>query len=184
MDSVSLDRLRAMPELLSGAAKELPAAHVRVRAAGSFSFVEHAWHLADLEREGYGTRITRLLVEDEPDLPDFDGERIARERDYQRWEPDLALRLFAESRRVNLERLGALDETALRRSGRQVGVGIVCVTDIPRMMAAHDRSHVEELLELLSSIAPGLPALVGFEAYLAASPVASPGGRPDHPALA
>ena len=184
MDSVSLDRLRAMPELLSGAARDLPATHVRVRAAGSFSFVEHAWHLADLEREGYGTRITRLLGEDEPDLPDFDGERIARERDYQRWKPDLALQLFAEARRVNLERLTALDEAALRRRGRKAGAGVVCLADIPRMMAAHDRSHVEELLELLSSIARGLPVLAGLEAYLAANAAGSPAGGGGHPALA
>jgi DinB superfamily len=180
MDSMSLDRLWWMPELLRSAGMALPAADVRARAAGSFSFVEHAWHLADLEREGYGTRITRLLGEDEPELPDFDGDRIARERDYQRWEPDLALRLFAEARRVNLGRLAALDAAALGRRGRQVGVGVVYLADIPHMMAAHDRSHVDELLELLSSIAPGLPVLAALGAYLAASPAASPSGGRSH----
>jgi hypothetical protein len=62
---------------------------------------------------------------------------------------------------------------------------VVCLADIPRMMAAaHDGSHVEELLELFSSIAPGLPVLAGLEAYLPASPVASPASRRHHTALA
>jgi len=39
---------------------------------GAFCPVEHCWHLADLEREGYGVRIQRLLRENQPLLRDFD----------------------------------------------------------------------------------------------------------------
>jgi len=49
----------------------------------SLSPVEQCWHLAELEREGFGARIRRLLDEAEPFLPDFDGARLARERDYR-----------------------------------------------------------------------------------------------------
>ena len=77
-----LRNLSAMPVILAEAFEGLSADEGRVAGADGFSPVEQCWHLADLEREGYGVRIRRLLVEDEPALPDFDGERVARERDY------------------------------------------------------------------------------------------------------
>src|SRR5687768_17495688 len=49
----------------------------------AFSPVEHCWHLADLEREGYAVRIRRLREEANPWLSDFKGARIARERNYK-----------------------------------------------------------------------------------------------------
>jgi hypothetical protein len=71
-----------MPALLREVAAALDETARRRRpAGGGFAIVEHAWHLADLEREGYGARISRLLAETAPALPDFDGDRIARERE-------------------------------------------------------------------------------------------------------
>jgi hypothetical protein len=76
--------LESTPALVARAAAELDASQVhRVPATGIFSLVEHVWHLADLEREGYEVRIRRILTEDEPSLSDFEGERIARERRYR-----------------------------------------------------------------------------------------------------
>jgi len=48
--------------------------------AGSFSPVEQVWHLADLEREGFGVRIRRLQTEAKPHLPDFNGTKVAHGR--------------------------------------------------------------------------------------------------------
>ena len=74
-----LAELSAMPHVLETAFGCLPAADVALPGpGGAFSPVEHAWHLADLEREGYAVRIERLLNETAPALPDFDGARIAR----------------------------------------------------------------------------------------------------------
>jgi hypothetical protein len=94
------DRLLAMPALVARAAAALAPQARRARApgGGGFSLVEHAWHLADLEREGYGTRITRILSEEEPRLPDFDGDRVARERCYQELDPELGVRVFTDAR--------------------------------------------------------------------------------------
>ena len=78
-----LSKLQAMPDFLEasfGTVSPLEAATPGPN--GAFSPVEHCWHLADLEREGYAVRIRRLLEEDNPGLPDFDGARIARERSY------------------------------------------------------------------------------------------------------
>jgi hypothetical protein len=59
-DDLSI-RLAAMPALLRRVAAALTDAAARTPGPdGGFAFVEHAWHLADLEREGYRARITRI----------------------------------------------------------------------------------------------------------------------------
>jgi hypothetical protein len=179
VDRGLLAGLAEMPDLLRRVASELTPEQSRRRPRdGHFSFVEHAWHLADLEREGYGARVIRLLTESEPWLPDFDGERAAREREYQHGDPALAVEVFSQARRRNLERLGALDGEALQRRGLQEGVGVVALVDVPRMMDEHDESHLGELVELLSEIAPGVPVLDILRAVrLAHRPPPSAGGR-------
>jgi hypothetical protein len=117
---------------------------------GAFSLVEHAWHLADLERMGYAERLRRLEEETEPALPDFDGARVARERDYRSLSFAEGVRAFREARSHNLTVLRALPPTAWSRAGTQEGVGPVRLADIPRMMAEHDGSHRGEIAELVA----------------------------------
>jgi hypothetical protein len=53
-----MSELRAMPDFLEGSFATL--SRLEASASGSndaFSPVEHCWHLADLEREGYALRI-------------------------------------------------------------------------------------------------------------------------------
>src|ERR1044071_8121978 len=76
--------LDSMPGFLAERFASLPARDaVRPGPHGAFSPVEQCWHLADLEREGFGERIRRLLADTHPYLADFDGARIAQERDYR-----------------------------------------------------------------------------------------------------
>jgi len=72
--------LSAMPEYLYEQFDALSAEDARCPTRRAFSPVEQVWHLADLEREGFSVRIRRLRDEQAPRLPDFDGDRIARER--------------------------------------------------------------------------------------------------------
>lgn len=178
-----LTRLGEMPGLLERTAAALSGAALGRRPArGGFSLVEHAWHLADLEREGYGVRLRRLLAEDRPHLPDFPGDRIARERDYLGSDPGLALALFDHARAQTLRQLGALEEAAWSRVGSQEGVGRVTLADVPGMMAAHDHEHVRELAALLEEIAPATPALATLRARAAAPPPAAPRAPSSRPA--
>ena len=56
--------LEETPEAVRRLSEGLGADELRARADdGSFSFVEHACHLRDIEREGYGARIERILRE-------------------------------------------------------------------------------------------------------------------------
>jgi DinB superfamily len=141
-----LAELAAMPHYLATAFGRMPAADVtRPGPGGAFSPVEHAWHLADLEREGYAVRIERLLAETAPALPDFDGARIAEERNYRALSLSDGIARFAAARTANLARLSAIAGDAWLRAGTQEGVGPVALCDIPAMMAEHDAGHRAEI---------------------------------------
>ncbi len=111
----------------------------------SFSPVEQVWHLADLEREGFGARIQRLLSELDPHLPDFDGTKIAAERSYRSLSLEEGILAFTEARRKNIAALPAIESTMWSRSGVQEGVGNVSLCDIPDFMLQHDSAHKAEI---------------------------------------
>jgi hypothetical protein len=114
--------------------------------ANSFSPVEQVWHLADLEREGFGSRIRRLHTEHHPHLCDFDGDKIAKERNYQSLSLAAGLKAFAAARMDNLSYLQSLSPEDWSRTGTQDGVGVVALCDLPVLIGQHDRAHVEEIL--------------------------------------
>jgi hypothetical protein len=111
----------------------------------SLSPVEQCWHLAELEREGFGARIRRLLDEVDPFLPDFDGARLARERDYRARPLDEGLAAFRAGREANVALLRSVALDQWTRAGTQEGVGRVALCDLPAMMAEHDASHRAEI---------------------------------------
>lgn len=146
----SLDALRAMPSFVAGVVHRLSHDESRLPGpGGSFSLVEHIWHLADLEREGFGERIQRLRVEPSSFLPDFDGDRIARERDYAQRDCRKGVAAFRTSREDNLRILRGLSEDEWNRSGFLERVGAVLLRDIPVLMLEHDLSHRAEIERLL-----------------------------------
>jgi DinB superfamily len=148
--------LESTPALIERAARALaPGEATRRPAQGGFSFVENVWHLADLEREAYRVRIRRILTEEEPALANFDGDRVARERDYQRRSLSDGLAAFALARQGNVERLRSVTGAAWKRSGTQESVGRITLAELPRMMADHDRSHTEDLRALLEELRTG-----------------------------
>jgi len=116
-------------------------------AGGGFSLVEQCWHLADLEREGFGERIRRLLQETEPALEDFDGARYAAERKYTSRSLAGGIEAFRQARQENIAILRSIQGDDWQRRGTQEGVGRVALCDMPVMMAEHDASHRGEIEE-------------------------------------
>jgi len=114
---------------------------------GAFSPVEQVWHLADLECEGFGLRIQRLQTETNPHLLDFDGARIARERNYRDRSLAEGVSAFEAAREANLRALETLSPEAWMRSGTQEGVGSVSLCDMPAFLRQHDQAHVAEIEE-------------------------------------
>ena len=112
---------------------------------GAFCPVEQVWHLADLEREGFGLRIERLRTELNPDLPDFDGTKIARERNYRSLPLEAGIKAFELARDANLAALLAVPAQDWTRRGTQEGVGEVTLCDMPMFLHQHDQAHVAEI---------------------------------------
>lgn len=145
--------LESTPLLIARAAAGISSAAARRRpVSGVFSFVENVWHLADLEREGFGVRIRRILSEEEPTLSNFDGERIARERGYQSRDVAEGIDAFARARRRNVEALRSIAPGDWKRRAFQDEVGPLLLEDVPRRMAEHDRSHTAEVAALLEEL--------------------------------
>lgn len=143
-----LERLSSKPHYLDSAFARLTAAEAATpHAPGAFSPVEQAWHLADLEREGYAVRIRRLLEEDAPQLPDFDGQRIAAERNYRSLDLREGLAAFRAARLVNVALLRGVPTAAWARAGTLEGVGQFRLFDLPAQMEGHDASHRAEIEE-------------------------------------
>jgi len=141
-----LAALASMPAFLTSSLGAVSAHEATVRGEDdTFSPVEQCWHLADLEREGYAVRIRRLLEEAAPQLPDFNGDRIAAERNYRALSLPEGLAAFRAARLANLQRLRAVRPDQWTRAGTQEGVGAVSLCDVPAMMAAHDASHRSEI---------------------------------------
>lgn len=141
-----MERLRTMGDFLAERFASLsPQEAVAPGSNDSFSPVEQCWHLADLEREGFGERIRRLLAEERPQLPDFDGARVAEERQYRRLSLADGLAAFRAARAANLAALAALTSEQWLRAGEQEGVGPVALCDLPHMMAEHDAAHRSEI---------------------------------------
>lgn len=139
-----LERLSVMPSFLDDVFGGLSPAEA-LEGADGFSPVEQCWHLADLEREGYAVRIRRLRNEVEPALPDFDGEQVARERNYKSLSLHDGLAAFRRARAENLAALRGLTSSEWERRGTQEGVGSVGLCDIPLMMSEHDAAHRAEI---------------------------------------
>ena len=143
-----------MPDIVTRAARGLPGSVVADRpSTGGFAMVEHVWHLADLETDAYEVRIRRMLAEDEPELPNFDGEAVAAKRKYRALRLRDGLKRFAEARERNLAALGALEDGQRERTGVLEGIGKVTLRDLPRLMYDHDLAHRAEIDALLDELA-------------------------------
>ncbi len=146
-----LARLAAMADYLESAFADLiPAERLKNAADGGFSPIEHVWHLADLEQQGFAERIRRLQQEECPHLADFDGARIAREGDYKLRSWAQGVETFRRARAANLEQLRGLGEEQWLRRGTQQGVGPVALCDMPSLMLEHDAAHRAEIAQWLA----------------------------------
>ena len=143
-----------MPDVVVQAARTLPGSVVSDRPVnGGYAMIEHVWHLADLETDAYEVRIRRILEENEPELPNFDGEAVAAQRKYRALRLRDGIKKFAEARARNLASLAAVEGPKWDRGGIQEGVGRITLRDIPRLMHEHDQTHREEIAALLEHLA-------------------------------
>lgn len=144
-----LASLAQTPAKLSHLIEGISVQNLRMKnSADEFSAVEHICHLRDIEVEGYGERIVRLLRENHPVLPDIDGSWLAIERDYNNQDAARALKEFVAARTRNVEILRELNPEKLARGGTLEGVGAISLERLLEMMCEHDEDHINELQTL------------------------------------
>jgi hypothetical protein len=152
--AAKLSLLASTPEQV-GAVRAAIAPHAqRSRpAAGGFSCLEHVCHLRDIETDGYALRLTRILSEDRPSLPDLDGEALARERDYQAQDGAAACAAFAHVRAETVRRLAGTSAPERQRLGMLDGRTPFTLDEMVVAMLAHDAAHLRELRALAEELA-------------------------------
>ena len=147
----ALKRLQEMPAFLKQALHGASRADLERRTApDTFCLIEHACHLRDLEREGYLVRLRRIMYEAEPVLAGFEGDVIARQRDYMKQDAFDAAHQFAVTRAGFLMLARTVKEVDMRRTARFMG-RTVTVCDLLGMMVEHDREHCREIAALVAA---------------------------------
>lgn len=148
MDEIKtlLNILEDTPGQISELLSHIPPQDAQLRLSPEeFSVLESICHLRDIELEGYTVRIRRLLEENNPQLEDIDGARLAVERDYNHQGLDSALEVFTSARAQNVELLRRVNEDDLHRKGSMQGVGEITLGALIDMMIEHDEGHLDEL---------------------------------------
>jgi hypothetical protein len=140
-----IKQLAETPVRLRDLFARMDPAKIRVKSNPSlFSPLEDAWHLHDIEREGYRIRIRRILTEESPVLENLDGDRLAVERRYIDLELPAAIDGFAAARAASLALLRGLplQDWARRAEFENSVIDLKTLLD---MMVDHDRGHLSSI---------------------------------------
>lgn len=141
--------LEETPEVVRSLTENLTAKELmRKPTKEEFSFLEHVCHLRDIEQEGHGVRIAKLLSEEQPFLPDIDGDKLAAERNYHSQSFDEALSAFTRARKNNIDTIRTTTPDALTRTGIFANVGTITLEQLLLMMREHDNEHLRALSDL------------------------------------
>ena len=158
MTQQELDRLIKLleetPRTIERLVKDLKDDDLRWKpSAREFSILENVCHLRDIEHDGYMARIDKILSEENPFLPDIDGNKIAEERSYNAQELDASLRAFAGARKDNVRTIKHVSLDQLNRTADFENAGAITLARLLLMMREHDQDHIKELTDLRERLA-------------------------------
>lgn len=115
-------------------------------APGKWSILEILCHMRDMEREAYIERYTRILSEDEPKLPDLNGEAMAVLRAYRGQKVPEVVREWVALRRQTLQLLRKTGKAQWARAGVHETAGRLTMEDIIRRHAVgNDEAHLRQI---------------------------------------
>lgn len=138
--------LRAMAASVNAELTALPAAVLTWHpAAGEWCVQETLGHIIEAERRGFAGRIREILAANEPLLPTWDQEAVARERRDCERDGRALLTEFLALRESSLTLVEALREADLPRGGRHVDVGELHAGELLHEWLHHDRNHVRQI---------------------------------------
>ena len=148
MDEVTRRRLlhqyRDAPKALADAVASLSTADLDRKAGKDWSAREVIHHIADSELIE-GTRLRRILAEDNPAIRWVDEVEDARRLHYDR-PIESSIDVFSSVVLANLSLADRLDPTDWQRFGTHSRSGRYSVEDWLQKMSAHAHAHVAQLL--------------------------------------
>ncbi len=115
-------------------------------APGKWSILEILCHMRDMEREAYIERYTRILSENEPKLPDLNGEAFAVLRAYRGQKAPEVVREWVALRRQTLQLLRKTGKAQWARAGVHATAGRLTMEDlIQRHAVGNDEAHLRQI---------------------------------------
>jgi DinB family protein len=142
-----LEVLRTTPSRLKALLKGVPrSVALWAPAPGKWSILEIACHMRDMEREAYLARYERILAEDEPRLPDVDGDAYSLELDCRAEALVPVLREWTRLRRESLRLLSRVKGPEWDRAGVHETAGRLSMADFLRRHAiGNDEAHLGQI---------------------------------------
>jgi hypothetical protein len=111
--------------------------------------VEVVCHLRDFDGFFRG-RAEMILAEETPNLPAYDHEAIAIEREYNDEQLTNAYHALLESRAATKALFERLTPEQWERAGIHPESGYFTLTDAVRQVGMHDLTHIEQILKILT----------------------------------
>ena len=142
-----LDIIRSTPDRLKGAIAGLPRKLLTWRPApGKWSMHEIVCHMRDAERDGYLYRYRKIVAEDNPTLPDVDGDKLALERQYGRMNTREVVRDWRAARKEVLALVKKVKAEQWQRTGAHESLGPMSLEIIlQRQALGNDGAHLGQI---------------------------------------
>ena len=148
--STYVERLRSTArDLVSLVTGADAAALQREPEPGEWSAATVVAHLADAEMV-YAVRLRLIIAEDRPMLTAFDENAWAERFGELDEDPKDSLARWRALRDNNLRLIDSLVEGEWERSGIHAQKGLLTVTGVVKLLAEHDRAHLDQIRRALA----------------------------------
>src|SRR5262245_20045632 len=143
-----METLESTPARLKAVVKGLPKKLLRwTPAPGKWSILEIVCHMRDMEEHAYLARYRRILEEEDPALPDIDGDQWALERDYRGQKLAEVVRDWQRLRKESLRLLRKVKAGQWARRGTHETAGSLSMEDFLRRQAVgNDEAHLGQIV--------------------------------------
>ena len=117
-----------------------------------WSIAEVLEHMSHVESHGFRMHVERMMLEDNPRLPEYDQLALAAAGQYSGREAEESFAHFEAQREDNIAYLNALPLSAVHRTADHEKAGAISVAQLLYEWAFHDLGHIRQIAELARMI--------------------------------